>query len=304
MRLTFDALIVIDAIERSGSFAAAAETLHRVPSAITYTIQKLEESLGVALFDRSGHRARLTPAGKELVVRGRKVIEAGLVLEGTVKRIATGWESELRITVGDIIPVTLLFPLIERFYAEHRDTQLRISREVLGGSWDALSNDRADLVIGLPGEPPQLDGYASREIGVMSFAFVMAPDHPLAAKSDPITDEDVLSCRVVAAADSSRSLPPRSVGLLTGQDVLTVHDLETKRLAHLAGLGIGTLPRHMVIDDLAAGRLVERQRTSTPATGGPIHLAWNAQHQGNALEWFIEQAGDRSLYTGLFDPMM
>ena len=50
--ITLDALQTLDAIERRHSFAAAAEELHRVPSAVSYTINKLEEDLGVALFDR------------------------------------------------------------------------------------------------------------------------------------------------------------------------------------------------------------------------------------------------------------
>ncbi|WP_230369313.1 LysR family transcriptional regulator [Paludibacterium denitrificans] len=61
MKLSPDALLVLDAIARNGSFSAAAEELHRVPSTITYTIQKLEQDLDIAIFDRSGHRARLTP---------------------------------------------------------------------------------------------------------------------------------------------------------------------------------------------------------------------------------------------------
>jgi hypothetical protein len=62
-KLSLDALLVLDAIARKGSFAAAAEELHRVPSAITYTVQKLEQDLDVQLFDRSGHRAAY-PTGK------------------------------------------------------------------------------------------------------------------------------------------------------------------------------------------------------------------------------------------------
>src|SRR3546814_7488734 len=73
MRLTFDALETLDAIEQQGSFAKAAEVLHRVPSAITYTVQKLESDLGVQLFDRSGKRAKLTDAGQALVERGRRL---------------------------------------------------------------------------------------------------------------------------------------------------------------------------------------------------------------------------------------
>ena len=59
MKLSLDALQVLDAIDRRGSFAAAAEELHRVPSAITYSVQQVEEGLDVLLFDRGGHRAKL-----------------------------------------------------------------------------------------------------------------------------------------------------------------------------------------------------------------------------------------------------
>ena len=51
--VTLEALRVLEAIHQLGSFAAAAEALFKVPSALTYTVKKLEEDLGVALFDRS-----------------------------------------------------------------------------------------------------------------------------------------------------------------------------------------------------------------------------------------------------------
>src|ERR1039458_2184897 len=94
MKLTLDALQVMDAIERQGSFAAAAAELHRVPSALTYSVQKLEQDLDVLLFDRSGPRARLTPAGQELMQEGRDLLRAAGELECRVKRVATGWGAE------------------------------------------------------------------------------------------------------------------------------------------------------------------------------------------------------------------
>ncbi len=57
MKLTLDALRILDAIDRNGSFGAAATELHKVRTALTYTINKLEHDLNVTLFDRSGHRA-------------------------------------------------------------------------------------------------------------------------------------------------------------------------------------------------------------------------------------------------------
>ncbi len=67
MLITLDALQTLDAIERRQSFAAAAEELHRVPSAVSYTINKLEEDLGVELFDRSqsSRTAHQDPVGRD-----------------------------------------------------------------------------------------------------------------------------------------------------------------------------------------------------------------------------------------------
>ena len=74
MTISLDALAVLDAIDRRGSFAAAALELDRVPSAITYTIRTLEDTLDVLLFDRRGHRAKLTPAGRTLLEDGRRLL--------------------------------------------------------------------------------------------------------------------------------------------------------------------------------------------------------------------------------------
>jgi len=118
MRLTLDSVSVIDAIDRRGSFAAAAEELHRVPSAVTYSISKLEDDLGVTLFDRSGHRAVMTPAGKELLQEGRHLLRAAINLEDRVKRVATGWESELHIAIGDLVNLDVVLEQIRRFYQQ------------------------------------------------------------------------------------------------------------------------------------------------------------------------------------------
>ncbi len=101
MRLSLDALLVLDSIARNGSFAAAAEELHRVPSAITYSIQKLEQDLAICLFDRSGHRAKLTAIGQALLEEGRQLLACASQLEQKMHSLASGWEPELRIAVSD-----------------------------------------------------------------------------------------------------------------------------------------------------------------------------------------------------------
>ena len=207
MKLTLDALQAMDAIERQGSFAAAAAELHRVPSALTYTVQKLEQDLDLLLFDRSGHRARLTPAGQELLQEGRQLLRAAGELECRVKRVATGWESELRIALDIMIPAVQLFPLIAEFYAEESGTRIRLAHEVLAGTWDALVSGRAELALGVTGEAPAGGDYAIRILGYKDFVFAVAPSHPLAIPPDPLTHDQILAHRAIAIGDSSRNLP-------------------------------------------------------------------------------------------------
>ncbi len=288
MRLSFDALLVIDAIDRKGSFAAAAQELHRVPSAVTYTVQKLEEDLDVLLFDRRGHRAKLTPAGHELLNQGRHLLRAAGDLEARVKRIATGWEAELRIAFDGLISSTVMLELARNFHALTTNTRLRFSTEVLGGCWDALASGRADLAIGASGDGPAGGGYQTRALGEVDWVFAIAPTHPLAAAAEPLTRADILAHRAISVADSSRNLPPRTTGLLTGQETLTVSDTAAKLRAQAMGLGVGYLPLCLATIAAAKGELVIR-RTEEPKVSQMMYLAWRTAHRGKALKWFVEQ---------------
>jgi len=292
MRLSLDALLVIDAIDRKGSFAAAGQELHRVPSAITYTVQKLEEDLDVALFDRRGHRARLTAAGHELLNEGRHLLRAAGDLEARVKRVATGWGADLRIASDGIIPPQAMLDLARDFLAQGTGTRLRFATEVLGGCWDALVSGRADLAIGASGDGPAGGGYLTRRLDEIEWVFAIAPAHPLAAAAEPLTRADILAHRAITVTDSSRSLPPRTTGLLSGQDTLTVANLAMKIRAQAMGLGVGYLPRCLAATAAANGALLIR-RTEEPKVSQMLSLAWRTAHRGKALKWFVERLSVR-----------
>ena len=298
MRLTLDSLIVLDAIDRHGSFAAAAEALHRTPSAVTYAVQKLEEDLGILIFDRRGHRAKLTEAGGELLREGRRLLQAADELENRAKRVATGYEVELRIAVDDLIGVERLLPLVDEFYhTEACGTRVRLATEVYGGTWDALASQRCDLAIGVPAEGPA-GGYATQPLGEVAWQFVVAPSHPLAKAAEPIPSAELLQHRAVSVADSSRHLPPRTSGLLNGQDVLSVPTLRAKLAAQAAGLGVGYLPRAMAQAEARAGRLIVKiVEESRPAQ--QLSVAWRTTERGKALHWFVQRLNDEQVRAAL-----
>jgi len=292
MALSLDALLVIDAIDRRGSFAAAADELHRVPSAVTYQVQKLEQDLDVLLFDRRPHRAKLTPAGRELLDSGRRLLDTASAIVQRVRRVATGWELDLAVAIDAIIPWTRVWPIVAAFYAHCEShaaahTRLRLSSEVFGGAWDALAEGRADLVLGAAGDPPPGGGYRTRVLAESHWMFVVAPSHVLADAAEPLSEATIAMHRAVVAADSSRRLPPRTIGIVAGQPTLTVPDLETKRAAHVLGLGCGFLPAHVAAADIAGGRLLLK-RVESPPPPLRLHVAWREARPGNALAWWID----------------
>jgi DNA-binding transcriptional LysR family regulator len=296
MRLSLDALEVLDAIERNGSFAAAAEEIHRVPSAITYQIQKLEQDLDVLLFDRRGHRAQLTAAGRELLVNGRLLLRTAGDLEHRIKRIATGWEPELRISIDTIVPFAAVLPLVNRFdqYCTRQGathTRLRLTNDVLGGTWDALVDGRADIAIGAPGEPPSGSRVRTRLLAAVEMVFAVSPQHALASAAEPLTAATLRQHRIVAVADTSRASRPRTIGVIEGQDTLTVPDMPGKLAAQIATLGCGWLPRFLVSPHITAGSL-QVKRTDEARAAVPVYIAWTAERPGKALSWWLKTLED------------
>lgn len=115
MKPLLDVLMILDALEKEGSFAAASAKLYKTPSALSYTVHKLESDLNIQLLDRSGHRAKFTRTGKMLLEKGREVLHTVRELEKQAIKLHEGWENELVIGVDDTFPFSLLAPLIEAF---------------------------------------------------------------------------------------------------------------------------------------------------------------------------------------------
>ena len=165
---------------------------------------------------------------------------------------------------------------------------------MLGGSWDALINGRADLLIGALAELPPGGGYATQPLGNLNFVLVAAPAHPLVALAKqskaPLTEAQIQTFRAISVADTSRHQPPRTVGLLSGQDVLTMPTVQAKIAAHVAGLGIGFLPEHLAAPWVKLGKLVTLKTEAARSDASCV--AWRANRTGRALRWFVLHLGE------------
>jgi DNA-binding transcriptional LysR family regulator len=307
-KFSLDALTVLEAVARHSSFAKAAEELHKVPSAISYSVAQLELSLGVQLFDRTGRAIKLTPMGADFLVEARRLLRSVGDIERRLALLAAGWEPELRIAVDTVFGVQSLYPLLPAFDALCSGTRLQLREEALGGCWDALEADRADIVIaglGAGGIPPG-GGYAACPLGTLSFDYVVAPDHPLAALAKqvkrPLSDAEVRMHRAVSVADTSRSRPPRTIGLLAGQNTLTVSTMGDKFAAQLQGHGAGFLPRHLAQPEIQRGVLV-RLDVEQPRPQAAFCLAWRRDTLGKSGQWWVQQFDMRTQAASAFFAM-
>ena len=284
--LSLDALRALDAIDRKGSFAAAAEALYKVPSALSYTIAKLEADLDVALFDRSKQKAQLTPAGRLLLDQGRALLHAANQLQNAVKQLDTGWETQFVIAKDSIVPNTPVLNVITQFLQLGKITQVRMTEEVMAGGWEALQTGRADIAVGLSGDFAK-GQFTVLPMGEVEFVFAVAPHHQLAALDRIVSQEDVQQHTAVIVADSAIDAPKRSSGLFDTRQRVIVDNMQAKIAAQKQGLGIGFLPRHLISNELARGELIAKA-SSIPRDKLPLYLAWHKQSQGQALNWFSE----------------
>jgi DNA-binding transcriptional LysR family regulator len=298
-RISLDALLILDAIDRHGSFAAAANELYKVPSTISYTVSKLEQDLGVQVFERLGPKVSITKAGSELLKEGRYLLKAATDLEHRVRRVASGWETELNIGMDSIFSPTALIDEIKAFCEVAKLTRLKFSQEAISGTWEALLDRRVDLLIGAVGEGPSGGGYTTHEIGKMAFVFAVSPQHPLALINHPLGKKELSQYRAISVSDSVRNLPPRTVGLLFGQDTLAVANMQTKLAFQLAGVGFGFLPEPIARQAINEGLLIEKE-VEEKRSPDPLYLAWRSEETGAGLAWWIEKMKNPALLEKLW----
>jgi DNA-binding transcriptional LysR family regulator len=290
--LTPEALTMLRTVAEQGSLAGAARALGVVPSALTYRVRQIEDGLDVLLFDRSARKAQLTDAGRELVSEGNRILADLEAVAQRVKRVATGWEPQFTIAVDSLIAQRTVFELTEAFFVLNPPTQLKLQRETLSGTLEALQTGQADLALGVVVDQAGASGIQSKLLGEVPFVFAVAPHHPLAALPEPLTDTLIAQHRAVAVADSTRSGRGVSLGLLIGQRVLTVSDMQAKLEAQLRGLGCGFVPHCLAQPYIEAGHLVPK-RTERATRLSKVGYAWRAGARkaplGKALAWWLQQ---------------
>jgi DNA-binding transcriptional LysR family regulator len=290
--LTLDQFSVFLTVANEGSFAAAARRLNRAQSAITYTIQKLEEQSGVALFDRSSYRPVLTEAGRALLPRAKQILDDVDSYRRLVRDITNGLEASLTLAIDAYVPSDVLLPVLVAFGRTFPSVELRVRVEPLATVIATLRERLADL--GLLIEYTRLPEELGRSVlGRVELVPVAAPIHPLARIAGPC-DERQLRGHTQLVLGAGDDVTSGCDDFLQSLHRWHVNNLETIRELILAGIGWGCLPRSKVSRDLEHGTLVElrleRWDGADQMSEFPLVLAYHRKGPlGHAAQWLLQQ---------------
>ncbi len=249
-----DQLSIFVAVAEQGSFNAAARSLGRAQSAISYAIANLEAMLRLSLFERAGRRGGLTAAGRNLLPQARQVIAEAETLLANAGQIAAGTEPFLRLLIDEMFPFDRLAAALQDTQDRFRATKLRIDQAPLRDVAAGLNNGDCDLGFTLDGPTAAEHGLETMPLGSLTLLAVAAPHHPLASTAGPVPKNTAQRHRQIVLSERLEHSDDRGGGIVAAE-TWRVGDLRLKHDLLLAGLGWGAMPADMVAADIAAGRL-------------------------------------------------
>lgn len=291
-RPSLDQLAIFLAVVDEGSFHAAARRLGRAVSAISYGIAQLEAQLGVTLLAREGsRRPSLTGEGKAILAQARAIAgEVDELLAG-VRARAQGLEAELSLAVDVMCPLGLVAAVLREFQQTYPTVPLTLHVDGLGAVAGLLLDRRVQLALA----GPVITGHPTLETTILAeveLLPVAAPGHPL-SRMDPIPPGAARKWRQLVLTDRSPLTEGQDFGVLAG-NTWRLGDLGAKHALLLEGVGWGNMPRHMVADDLAHGRLKALPLPEGGRGGYPLHAAWNRDcRPGPAGAWLLDALKER-----------
>ncbi|MGL4443141.1 MAG: transcriptional regulator GcvA [Alsobacter sp.] len=249
---SLSALQAFEAAARHGSFTRAAEELDLTQGAVSRQVAMLEQSLGVRLFERVRQRVNLTPAGAGYAVEVREALSrlAAATLSAMTARGAGG---VLALAILPTFGTRWLIPRLPRFFARHPDVTINFATRILPFDF-ALEGLDAAIHFG-DRHWPGADLYP-----LMGETIVPVASPDLVRAAGITVPADLLRVPLLQQATRPRAWREwlEAVDLPADRAVMgpSFEQFAMVAQAAVAGLGAAVVPRFLIEDELASGRLV------------------------------------------------
>ena len=251
LKSTLEQWRMFKAVVDAGGFNQAAALVHKSQSSVHHAVQKLENAIGVVLFENSGRKVKLSPQGELMYRRAAFVLNEAQKLEAVAASLQAGTETLLRIAVDIIFPSDLLYNVLSKVSEEFPLLRIEIEETVLSGANSLLDSGNVDIAI----SPFPYPGGFSEDLCEIDFAAVAHVDHPLHALDRALTLEDLKSHRQIVVRDSSAERKV-DAGWLGAEQRWTVSHIRTSVDMISQGLGFAWLPIAMIKNELEEGLLL------------------------------------------------
>jgi DNA-binding transcriptional LysR family regulator len=248
-------LEVFVTVARERSFSRAAEALHRTQPAVSQAIQRLEETLGEKLFDRSSKDGTLTPAGEVLLDHAKHILN--------LKRAAVDAVHELRdLKAGKVTisanehTVFYLLPVIAKFRHQHPEIKVEVQRGVASRIPEQITAREVEL--GVISFRPDDVSLKAIEVATDELVLIVSPSHRLAGESDVSIEnlgEEIFVAHNAPSPYRRQVLEAFEMHRTPLNIVVELPSLEAIKLLVTKGSGVALVPRLSAETEIAAGTL-------------------------------------------------
>lgn len=287
--LSLDQLRAAAAVLAEGSFSAAARRLGRAQSAISYAVAQLEAQLGLALFDRSGHKPKATPEGRALAGEMSAILARADGLKARARGLVAGLEAELPLVFDTGFPMAKVATALAALNHAFPSVGTRLFVDHLGAAQDHVRAGRAMLAVAVP-VPALTADFRSLALAPVRAVPAAAAGHPLAERRRPLTRSDLADHVQLVLADRSDRTSGHDIRVYSAT-AWRIADHGARLALLRQGVGWCSMPEHMIAEDLAAGRLAVLEIEGVPAAGWDLPIA--AFHLrdaalGPAARWLLD----------------
>ncbi len=258
--VTINQLRAFVAVCDQGSFSGAARKLRRAQSAISHAIKALESAFDVELFERNTRKAQLTAAGHSLLPDARAVISRTEEMKNRASSIAKAGAPQVSVAIDAYFPRAHLIDCLMTLQAEFHTAVIDLRITTMQGGENLVLEGVCALAVTINNVPEvNPDAIERHWLCEADMVTVCAPSHPLASILKPVPMDEFARHVQVVVTDNQPQAEKTQQGV-AGKRQWLVNDLGAKRDLLKAGLGWGHLPRHLAVDDLRNGQLVELKR--------------------------------------------
>lgn len=252
----FEDMRVFVVVVETGGFSAAAQRLNIVKSVVSRRMSALERHLECRLFNRTTRRLSLTETGLDYFERAQRILRDLAEAEEATRSLQTELRGRLRLAAPMSFGLKHLSPALNEFMRLHPGLDVELD---LNDRYVDLVNEGYDLTLRIGRLPDST--LVARELGPCPHAVCASPEY-LAVHGTPEVPDDLREHQCLGYKNRANSsqwqfLMGREWRSVTVRPRLIANNGEVLVQAAVDGLGVVSLPRFLLEESLASGRLVE-----------------------------------------------